>query len=237
MTPNLDILYEDNHLLAVAKPGGLLAQGDRTGDPTALDLARAYVKASRGKPGNVFLGLVHRLDRPVSGVLLFARTSKAAGRLARAFAEREVEKTYLAVVVGEPRQDEGTLTGYIERAHLRSRLATRPTPDAREATLSYRVLERRAQGALLVVVPETGRHHQIRLQLGSEGMPIAGDLKYGAPEALPDRTIALHAVALRVPHPVRDERVDIVATPPATPPWSSFARVIESLLATLSSPR
>jgi len=237
MAPDIVILYEDNHLIAVAKPGGLLAQGDRTGDPSALDLARAYVKASRGKPGNVFLGLVHRLDRPVSGVMLFARTSKAAGRLARAFAAREVEKTYIAVVVGQAGKDEGTLTGFIERTHLRSRLAPGPTADAKEAVLSYRVIERRSDMSLIAITPETGRHHQIRLLLSADGMPIVGDLKYGAREALPDRTIALHAVALRVPRPVRDEWVGIVAPPPAAPPWSTFARAIESFLATLPASR
>jgi 23S rRNA pseudouridine1911/1915/1917 synthase len=236
MPQTLAILYEDNHLLAVAKPGGMLAQGDRTGDRTALDLAREYVKASKDKPGNVFLGLVHRLDRPVSGVMLFARTSKAAGRLTRAFARREVAKHYLAVVEGTPARDEGTLTGYIERAHLRSRLAEGPTRAAREAALSYRVAGREGDRALLVVTPRTGRHHQIRVQLSAAGTPIVGDLKYGASAALPDRTIALHALALRLPHPVRDEVLTIVAPAPSAPPWSGFADAIASVVGALSAP-
>jgi len=235
MAPPLVILYEDNHLLAVAKPGGLLAQGDSTGDRTALDLARDYIKTSKAKPGAVFLGLVHRLDRPVSGVMLFARTSKAAGRLTRSFARRDVTKRYLAVVEGRPAQDEGTLTGHVERAHLRSRLAARPTPRSREATLTYRVLGHDAGHALLIVAPQTGRHHQIRLQLSAAGTPIVGDLKYGASAALPDRTIALHAALLRVPHPVRDERVTIVAPPPATPPWTAFPDALASAVAALTA--
>lgn len=223
MTPPLKILFEDNHLLAIVKPAGLLAQGDRTGDITALELAKQYIKAEHNRPGNVFLGLVHRLDRPVSGVMVFARTSKAASRLARAFHDREVEKTYLAVVLGQVEAEDGELSGFVERAHTRSRLATRPGARAKEATLGYHVLARTGGVSLLEVTPRTGRHHQIRLQLSAAGHPIVGDMKYRARDPLPDKSIALHAVRLVFPHPVREETITISAPPPAGPPWDRFA--------------
>lgn len=228
MTRAIDILYEDNHLLGVYKPGGLLVQGDRTGDRTALDLAKAYVKESYGKPGDVFLGLVHRLDRPASGVLLFARTSKAASRLARAFQTRQVEKVYLAVVIGAVGNDAGELVHYIERDGPTSRVAGEPSPEAKESSLAYRVLDRRAGTSLLEVTLHTGRHHQIRVQLSASGHPVAGDLRYGADEALPDRTIALHSARLALDHPVGDRgRVVLAAPPPVdNAPWLEYRSAI-----------
>ncbi len=242
MTPSIEVLFEDNHLLGVFKPAGLLAQGDRTGDPTALAAAREYIREKYRKPGNVFLGLVHRIDRPVSGVMVFARTSKAASRLARAFHDRVVEKIYLAVVVGVMDDEAGELEGFIERTHTRSRVAPEGGKKARAASLSYRVLGRaelelpsRGRGrppapartvSLLEVAPRTGRHHQIRLQLSAAGHPVVGDLKYRAPEALPQRAIALHATRLRFPHPVGGEIVEICAPPPAVVPWTLFAGAI-----------
>jgi 23S rRNA pseudouridine1911/1915/1917 synthase len=243
MTPAIRILYEDNHLLGVCKPAGLLAQGDRTGDATALEQAKEYLRAAHDKSGNVFLGLVHRLDRPVSGVMVFARTSKAASRLARSFHDREVEKTYLCILLGSMESEEGELTGFIERSHNRSRLAAAATSRSREAVLSYRVLWRRAADApaprpgprrgrarggddgltMVEVTPRTGRHHQIRLQFSAAGHPIAGDMKYGAPAPLSDRSIALHAARLRFPHPVRDEIIELSAPPPAVSPWNLFS--------------
>lgn len=243
MTLRIGIILEDNHLLGVVKPAGLLAQGDRTGDETALAQAREYVRERYDKPGAVYLGLVHRIDRPVSGVMVFARTSKAASRLARAFHDRVVEKSYLAVVVGSVPDDAGELSGFIERTHTRSRIAEAAGARARAASLAYRVLDRgelslpprdrrgRSSVAtravtLLEVTPRTGRHHQIRLQLSAAGFPIVGDLKYRAPEPLPDRAIALHAARLRFPHPVRDDTVDLAAPPPAVVPWTLFTRAI-----------
>jgi len=243
---DLEILYEDNHVLGVLKPAGMLSQGDRTGDVTVLDLARRYIKEKHHKPGNVFLGPVHRLDRPVSGVMIFARTSKAASRLSQSFHDREAEKRYLCVVSGVVEND-GELTALIERAHRRSRIATKKTAGARSAVLEYRVLETRtsedplARGlhprarrdppsmSLLEVRPRTGRHHQIRLQLSSAGHPIRGDLKYGAVTPLPDKSIALHAVRLRVPHPVRDEIIDVSAPPPSGAPWLVFSAALAAL--------
>lgn len=226
MSDALPILYEDNHLLGVFKRAGLLTQGDRTGDTTALELAKQYLRDAHHKPGRVFLGLVHRIDRPVSGVLVFARTSKAASRLARSFHDRKVEKTYLAVVVGGFDDEVGDLEGFVERTHMRSRLAPAASPKAKPAVLSYRVLAARGEFSLLEVTPRTGRHHQIRLQLSAAGHPIVGDMKYRAPRALADQSIALHAARLSFPHPVREEVITLTAPPPEGEPWSHFADAI-----------
>jgi 23S rRNA pseudouridine1911/1915/1917 synthase len=228
MTDAIDIIYEDNHLLGVCKPAGLLVQGDRTGDPTAIELAKAYVKETYGKPGRVFLGLVHRIDRPVSGVVLFARTSKAASRLARAFHDRRVEKAYLAVVAGSVAQNSGEMVGYVERTERGSRLVREPSRLAKEARSSYRVLSRRSRTTLLEVTPYTGRHHQIRVQLSGAGHPVVGDVKYGAPEPLPDASVALHSARLSLDHPVGGARVTLVASPPLErAPWRTHRATIE----------
>ena len=220
--PPITILYEDNHLLGVYKQGGWLVQGDRTGDITMLDMAKSYLKEKYKKPGDVFLGLVHRLDRPVSGVLLFARTSKAASRLANEFRLRRTEKTYLAVVLGRVHDAAGELAGYIERTHLRSRLASGPSEKAKEARLTFTRVAVREQMSLLKVLPVTGRHHQIRLQLSNLGYPVVGDLKYGAKSPLEDKTIALHASRLVVKHPIKDEYVTLESPPPLGFPWETF---------------
>ena len=251
MSSGLQIIYEDNHVLGVVKPAGMLAQGDRTGDASALELAKRHIKTTYDKPGRVFLGLVHRLDRPVSGVMVFARTSKAASRLAQSFHDRNTEKRYLCVVCGIVEKDEGELSALIERTHNRSRITQTRGDRAKEAVLGFRVLERLEgvdrdprvrQGrptrrrddpsmTLLEVVPRTGRHHQIRLQLSAAGHPVRGDLKYGAVTPLADKSIALHAAGLRVPHPVRDEVIDLSAPPPSIEPWSAFSPAIERFFA------
>ena len=217
----LQILYEDNHLLAVYKPAGVLAQGDESGDPTLLDAAKAWLKDKYAKPGNVFLGLVHRLDRPVAGVFLFAKTSKAASRLSTKFREGRVEKVYRAVVEGKPDLPEQTLRGFIvkDEARRRSRLAEAGTPQAKEAVLDYRVLDSKAGRSLVEVAPRTGRSHQIRVQLAGIGHPVLGDVKYGAKEPLPGGVIALYARVLRVAHPTRDEQIEIAGGPPPFWPW------------------
>jgi 23S rRNA pseudouridine1911/1915/1917 synthase len=242
----IEIIHEDNHVLGILKPAGLLAQGDRTGDPTALAEAREYIRQKYRKPGNVFMGLVHRIDRPVSGVMVLARTSKAASRLSRSFHDRLVEKSYLAVVVGHVPEEEGELAGFVERRHTRSRMAAKGDARAREASLGYRVLGRSELSlpardtrpavnapsrtvTLLEVTPHTGRHHQIRLQLSNAGFPILGDLKYRAPEPLPDRSIALHAVRLRFPHPVAGDLIGLAAPPAAVRPWTLFSGAIARL--------
>ncbi|HEX6791772.1 MAG TPA: RNA pseudouridine synthase [Candidatus Krumholzibacteria bacterium] len=247
MSVGLQIIYEDNHVLGVVKPAGMLSQGDRTGDESALSLAKHHIKEAHDKPGNVYLGLVHRLDRPVSGVMVFARTSKAASRLSQSFHDRLAEKRYLCVVSGIVEDDEGELTAHIARAHTRSRITTREGARSKEAVLRYRVLGRREvretralhprqrrddpSMTLIEVLPRTGRHHQIRLQWSAARHPIRGDLKYGAVTPLPDKSIALHAARLRVPHPVRDEIIDLSAPPPSHAPWDRFSSEIAALFA------
>ncbi len=219
---DLKILYEDNHMLAVAKPAGILVQGDRTGDPTLLEQAKAYLKEKYGKPGQVYLGLIHRLDRPVSGVVLLARTSKAAGRLGKQFREGRVTKTYLAVVNGLPEPVSAELIAYLApRPGAGGRTLARTTrfAEAKEARLVYHVKNSAAGMALLEIEPRTGRRHQIRAQLALYGHPIVGDLKYGAGTPLPDRSIGLHALRLVITHPVGGEALSLTAPLPAGWPW------------------
>lgn len=220
----LQILHEDNHLLAVAKPCNLLVQGDRTGDATLMDLAKSYLKDHYNKPGNVYLGLVHRLDRPVSGVVLLARTSKAASRLSRQFREGTVRKLYLAVVEGvvEPPADE--LVHHLARsgdAAGITRAEATIFDGSRPARLRYLVIGRAAGRTLLEVELVTGRRHQIRAQLALAGWPVLGDGKYGAC-SMPQRTgIALHALRLEVAHPVSGAMVSLEAPLPADWPWTA----------------
>lgn len=220
--PSWPVLYEDNHLLGLYKPAGLLVQGDRTGEESLLELARAWLKDRYAKPGNVFLGMIHRLDRPVAGVVLFCRTSKAAGRLSLQFRAKTVRKTYLAVLEGKIRQASGRVVHHLERIEGRStRVLNTPTPGSREAVLSFSLLdydpERRL--SLIEVDLETGRHHQIRAQFAHLGHPVAGDLRYGASAALPQKQIALLARELAVDHPVSKERIRILSPLPRSWPW------------------
>jgi 23S rRNA pseudouridine1911/1915/1917 synthase len=222
----LKILYEDNHLLGVCKESGVLIQGDRTGDPTLLFQAKEYIKQKYTKPGKVYLGLVHRLDRPVSGVVVFARTSKAASRLTGAFREHGIEKTYLAVVEGVPEAMEGEIRSVLRRDRRDKRSRTVGTA-ARSSVgsvsvLKYRVIACLDKVSLLEVHPETGRHHQIRVQLSSLGHPVLGDRKYNSKTVLPDRSIALHAWKLTLRHPVKNERIKLTADPPKRIPWLAF---------------
>ena len=222
----LHVIHEDNHLLAVTKPAGLLVQGDRTGDVTLLALAKAYLKQKYAKPGNVFLALVHRLDRPVSGVVLLARTSKAASRLSRQFRERTVGKRYQAVVEGIPSAGSRELVAHLAGsgdARGVTRAAREPFPDSREARLVYTVTERAANQALLAIEPMTGRRHQIRAQLALIGCPVLGDVKYGAARPFADRSIALHASRLEVTHPIGSELVVLEASLPPGWPWPPAA--------------
>lgn len=213
------VLYSDNHLLAVYKPSGLLVQGDRTGDACLLDLAKQWIKLRYRKPGKVFLAMVHRLDRPVAGVMLFARTSKAAGRLSRQFRERSVEKRYLAVVHGQVAVASGHLVNHIERQDRISRIVSAPTKASQQARLEYFRLDRGQRTSLLRIALLTGRRHQIRIQLAHMGHPILGDLRYGAELPLPGRQIALLAQSLTVDHPTRGERIEISCRIPDGWPW------------------
>jgi 23S rRNA pseudouridine1911/1915/1917 synthase len=205
---SLTVLYEDNHLLAVLKPARLLTAGDQTGDESLLDQAKAYLKKKYAKPGDVYLGLVHRLDRPVSGVVLFARTSKAASRLSEQFRKGTVRKVYQAVVEGTFLKREGELNDWLlknEQANV-VRVVPAGTPGAKSSQLRYRVLETRRGETLVEVNPITGRSHQIRVQLAHAGHPIQGDRKYGAKSGM-EGAIALCAVELELEHPVRRERM------------------------------
>ena len=209
------LLYEDNHLLVLTKPGGVLVQGDATGDETLLALAKAYLKEKYQKPGNVYLGLVHRLDRVTSGVLVFARTSKAAGRLSQAFREGRIEKLYLALVEGHPPQ-RGRLEDRLSWDHRRRKAYL--SPAGKKAILELEAVKREERLSLLLVRPKTGRKHQIRAQLAAAGFPILGDLKYGSRKKVAQgRAILLHAYSLTLPHPVRREKMTFKAPPP--PYW------------------
>jgi 23S rRNA pseudouridine1911/1915/1917 synthase len=213
------VFHEDNHLLVLYKPAGLLVQGDETGAVNLLDLAKAWIKQRHHKPGRVFLGLVQRLDRPVAWVMLFARTSKAAARLSAQLRTRQTRKVYLAVVEGLLPSDRGKLTNHIERQDRLSGIALRPTSSSREARLSYRVLEAADGRSLVELELETGRKHQIRLQLAHIGCPIVGDVRYGARTALPLRQIALLAREITLEHPTRRDALSVSCPLPIGWPW------------------
>lgn len=214
------ILYEDNHLLALNKRAGQIVQGDKTGDVCMADEIKAFLKERDGKPGNVFCGVVHRLDRPVSGVVVFAKTSKALSRMNELVKSRDFRKTYLAVVKNAPPAPAGHLEDLLVRNEKLNKsfvTADASRPDAKRASLDYRLLAVSKGGYhLLEVELHTGRHHQIRCQLAHIGCPVKGDLKYGAPRSNPDGSISLHSYRLSFEHPVRHEAVTIEAPMPWT---------------------
>jgi len=219
-----EILYEDNHLIAVNKRISDLVQGDRTGDLSLDDLLKSYLREKYHKPGNVFLGVIHRLDRPVSGVVLFARTGKALGRMNDQFRDRRTGKKYWAVVKERPPAEEGHLVHYLVRNRKmnKSFAYDREVKGSQKAELLYRVAGRSRSYWFLEITLLTGRHHQIRAQLAALGCPIRGDLKYGYPRSDPDGGIHLHARELVFIHPVRKEEVRLVAGPPADALWEAF---------------
>src|SRR5690606_17217405 len=192
---NLQVIYEDNHLIAVNKRVGDIVQGDKTGDLPLSEVVKRYIKKKYNKPGEVYLGVSHRIDRPVSGVVLFARTSKALSRLNEMFRTREVEKTYWAVVKKAPPQPEGRMVNWLYRVEKQNKSYVSPKqrPDAKEGRLNFKMSTSSKDYHLLEIVPETGRHHQIRVQLAHMGCPIKGDLKYGFDRSNPDGGIHLHA--------------------------------------------
>lgn len=217
--PRWPVFFEDNHLLALFKPAGLLAQGDRSGAVCLLELAKGWLRKRHAKPGRVFLGLVHRLDRPVAGVMLFARTSKAAARLSAQFRCGTIQKTYLAVVEGTPAQPNGNLYDHIERQGLSCRILSKPTGHSRKARLQYRLIDSTGDRSLLQVAPQTGRRHQIRLQLSHAGNAIVGDVRYGAVSPLKDRQLALLAREITVMHPTLKTPLRLTCPIPAGWPW------------------
>ncbi len=213
----LQILYEDNHLIAVYKPAGILVQGDISHEISLLDMVKDYIKKQYNKPGEVFLGLVHRLDRPVGGVVLFARTSKSASRLSVQWRQRSLTKIYWALVHGKMPQPSGRLTSYLKKRRQKVSLTDETHKRAQEAALTYSTLFVRGKVSLLEVHLHTGRKHQIRVQLAAEGCPIVGDRKYGAPDRREDGTICLVAKSLTFMHPTRPETMYIEAP---TPNWA-----------------
>lgn len=222
----MQILYEDNHLIAVNKAPGEIVQGDKTGDKPLSDTLKEYIKLKYNKPGEVFLGVPHRLDRPTSGVVLFARTSKALVRLNEMFKNHDaMRKTYWAIVQGAPKQPEARLENYLVRNEQQNKsyIAKPGAKDAKLAVLTYRTLTRGDHYSLLEVELLTGRHHQIRCQLAAIGCPIKGDLKYGAKRSNPDGSISLHAHQITFVHPVRKEQVTITAP---VPDGSLFAQLL-----------
>ena len=223
----MNVLYEDNHIIVVNKQSGEIVQGDKTGDTPLSDIVKTYLKEKYNKPGNVFLGVVHRLDRPVSGVVLFAKTSKALPRLNKLFAEHEkVKKTYWAIVGNKPPQESGALTHWLTRNEKTNtaKAYDREVPNSKKAVLNYQLIAASDRYYLLEIQLHTGRHHQIRCQLAKIGCPIKGDLKYGAPRSNPDGSICLHARHLELEHPVSHEIISITAPVPQDALWQAFAK-------------
>ncbi len=223
----LHIVYEDNHLLIVHKPPGEIVQGDKTGDVPLLDKAKHYIKTTYHKPGNVYLGLVHRIDRPTGGLVIFAKTSKALSRLNLMLRDRKIDKTYLAVVKNHPPvNDEDTLIHFLKKNERQNKsyVVKSGTKGGKRAVLHYRKIQEVRNYSLLEIRLETGRHHQIRCQLAHEGHPIAGDLKYGFPRSNADGNISLLAYRLEFLHPVTKERL-LAETPfPRTGLWKWFEK-------------
>ncbi|RZJ32059.1 MAG: RluA family pseudouridine synthase [Flavobacterium sp.] len=220
---NLQVLYEDNHLIVVNKRVGDIVQGDKTGDKPLSDVVKEYIKEKYNKPGEVFLGVIHRLDRPTTGIVAFARTSKALTRMNDLFRERSTEKTYWAIVQNEPPQPEATLIHFLKRNETNNtaKAHKNEVPGSKIAQLHYKIIKKLDKYFALEVHLQTGRHHQIRAQLSAIGCPIKGDLKYGAARSNPDGGICLHARRLSFIHPVTKENVLITAPVPDDAIWKS----------------
>jgi len=220
----MTVLYEDNHIIIVNKAPGEIVQGDKTGDEPLSDTVKAYLKEKYRKPGNVFCGVTHRLDRPTSGVVVFAKTGKSLTRLNDMFRNAEVKKTYWAIVKNRPPKEEDTLTHYLIKHEKTNKSTAFDTekPHTKKAVLHYRLMGASQNYFLLEIDLETGRHHQIRCQLARIGCPIKGDLKYGAERSNPDGSISLHARTISFIHPVSKENIAIIAPLPQEPLWNAF---------------
>ena len=220
----MTVLYEDNHIIIVNKTASEIVQGDKTGDTPLSEIVKQYLKEKYQKPGNVFIGVTHRLDRPVSGLVVFAKTSKALGRLNEMFRVGEVKKTYWAIVKNMPPEPEGELVHYLVRNEKQNKSYAYDSekPGSKKAILHYRLIGRSDNYCLLEVDLKTGRHHQIRCQLAKMGCPIRGDLKYGFPRSNSDGSICLHARRVRFVHPVSKELIEVVAPVPDSNLWHAF---------------
>lgn len=220
---NLQVLYEDNHILAINKRTGDIVQGDKTGDKPLSDVVKEYIKAKYNKPGNVYLGVVHRLDRPTTGIVLFSKTSKALPRLNRLFAQKVAKKTYWALVKNRPPKSSDSLTHWLKKnpKNNKSTAYKKEVEGSKKAILHYNIIKTLDNYFLLAINLETGRHHQIRCQLASIGCPIKGDLKYGFDRSNKDGSISLHARQLEFVHPVRKEEVLIIAPLPDDTIWNA----------------
>lgn len=220
----MTVVYEDNHIIIVNKTASEIVQGDKTGDKPLSEIVKQYLKEKYAKPGNVFVGVCHRLDRPVSGLVVFAKTSKALARLNEMFKGSEVKKTYWAVVKACPPRNEGELVHYLVRNEKQNKSYAYDAerPGSKKAVLHYRLIGRSQNYFLLEVDLKTGRHHQIRCQLAKMGCPIKGDLKYGFPRSNPDGSICLHARRVRFVHPVSKQLIDVEAPLPPGNLWNGF---------------
>ncbi len=216
-------MYEDNHLIAINKRAGDIVQGDKTGDTPLSEVVKNYLKHKYNKPGNVYLGVAHRLDRPTTGIVVFAKTSKALPRLNKLFAEKDAKKTYWAVVKKMPQKVEDTLIHWLKRnpKQNKSYANIKEVPDSKKAILDYKLIKKLDRHVLLEINLRTGRHHQIRSQLSAIGCPIRGDLKYGADRSNKDGSIHLHARSLSFIHPVKKELLQLVAPPPTESVWNA----------------
>ena len=220
---NLQVLYEDNHIIVINKRPGDIVQGDKTGDIPLSEIVKGYIKKKYNKPGNVYLGVVHRLDRPTSGIVVFARTSKALSRLNKLFSENQVKKTYWAVVKDSPDKSQDSLIHWLRKNPKNNKSTAFPkeVPNSKKAILHYEVIRELERYFLISVSLETGRHHQIRCQLSAIGCPIKGDLKYGFDRSNRDASIHLHSRKIEFTHPVSKETISLLAIPPDDAIWNS----------------
>lgn len=223
----MQVVYEDNHIIIVYKQSGEIVQGDKTGDKPLSDTVKEWIKVRYNKPGNVFLGVVHRLDRPVAGLVMFGKTSKATSRLNAMFREGQVHKTYWAIVSGTPKADEATLDNWLVRNEKQNKSYAydHEVPNSKHALLRYKVVARSDNYTLLAVDLLTGRHHQIRCQLAHAGMPIKGDLKYGARRSNPDGSISLLSHRMSFVHPVSKKTIDITSPVPNDNLWHAMEQM------------
>ena len=223
----MTVVYEDNHIIVVNKTSSEIAQGDKTGDTPLSEMVQQYLKEKYNKPGNVFIGVTHRLDRPVSGLVVLAKTSKALSRLNDMFRTGEVQKTYWAIVKERPRELEGELEHWLVRNEKQNKSYAfdKEKPGAKKAILRYKLIGHSQNYHLLEVDLKTGRHHQIRCQLAKMGCPIKGDLKYGSPRSNPDGSICLHARRVKFIHPVSKQEIDLTAPLPPGNLWNGFEMI------------